>query len=198
MINLEILPCESNHELRRVRFIGQLLGLTFFLNGQQVVPNANGEVVIDPGHYHWEVFRNGELIASGDFDIDACNLITTPTPTSSPPDQLADPDARNDADADAPRGAGTENDTLAGYGSFDRTRHLWVPQAGRSIGNSFYKNWNLFDIASLLSLTGRSLSLVWWSVRGANYESFLYSSGRVNSFAAQMLSQRRVHRSEED
>jgi len=81
MINLEVVPCEPGSNITRVRFIGQLLGLTFFLNGQQVVPDANGIVQIPPGHYHWEVFRNGELIASGDVDVGPCGLIITPSPT---------------------------------------------------------------------------------------------------------------------
>lgn len=84
MINLEVLPCEPGQNVRRVRFIGQLLGLTFFLNGQQVVPDANGDVTVAPGHYHWEVFRNGQLIASGDVDVNPCGVIMTPTPTPPP------------------------------------------------------------------------------------------------------------------
>jgi len=84
MINLELIPCEPGQTQRRARFtgIGQLLGLTFFLNGVQVVPDPNGEVNIAPGHYHWEVFRDGNvLVASGDVDVDACGVVMTPTPT---------------------------------------------------------------------------------------------------------------------
>lgn len=84
MVTLEVIPCETNNELRRVRFVGQLLGLTFFLNGQEVVPDANGEVQVAPGHYHWEVFRGIQRIAEGEVDVGICGIITTPTPTSSP------------------------------------------------------------------------------------------------------------------
>jgi hypothetical protein len=82
-ITLEIVPCHPGQLLPRVRFVGQLTGLTFFLNGQQVYPDANGEVEVQPGQYHWEVFDNGELIASGDVTVIDC-AIGTPTPSPSP------------------------------------------------------------------------------------------------------------------
>jgi len=83
-ISLFAIPCEPGQNVTRVQFIGQLLGLTFFLNGQQVVPDENGIVIIPPGHYHWEVFRNGVLIASGEVDVDECGIVRTPTPTQTP------------------------------------------------------------------------------------------------------------------
>ena len=82
--SVEVLGCEPGQNVRRVRFIGQLFGLTFFLNGEMVVPDANGIVTVQPGQYHWEIFRNGELIAEGQVEVGPCGLILTPTPTTTP------------------------------------------------------------------------------------------------------------------
>lgn len=86
-ITLEVLPCEHPGDTPRVRFVGDLTRLTFFLNGQEVFPDANGIVPVAPGHYHWEVFRAIQRIAEGDVDVIDCAVgqTPTPTPTLTPP-----------------------------------------------------------------------------------------------------------------
>src|SRR5436190_9430005 len=84
--NAQAAPCTpATGNVTRIQFIGQLLGVTFLIDGQPVVPDANGFVTIDPGPHTWAVLRNGVVLASGDIFVEPCNGTTpTPTPSGSP------------------------------------------------------------------------------------------------------------------
>jgi len=78
-------PCTpATGNVTRVQFIGQLLGLTFLLDGAPVVPDAGGFVTVAPGPHTYAVLRDGVVIASGDVFVPDCNGTPTPTPTITP------------------------------------------------------------------------------------------------------------------
>jgi hypothetical protein len=84
-ITVVVLPCEAGRNLPRIQFVGDRTSLTFFLNGQQVFPDVNGIVEVQPGQYHWEAFLAIQRIAEGDVTVIDCAIQQTPTPSPSPP-----------------------------------------------------------------------------------------------------------------
>jgi hypothetical protein len=84
-INATAATCEpATGNVTRIQFIGQLLGLTFLIDGLPVVPDAAGFVTVPPGPHTWAVLQNGVVVASGDIFVPPCNSTPTPTPTPTP------------------------------------------------------------------------------------------------------------------
>jgi hypothetical protein len=84
-INATAATCEpATGNVTRIQFIGQLLGLTFLIDGLPVVPDAGGFVTVPPGPHTWTVLQNGVVVASGDIFVPNCNGTPTPTPTPTP------------------------------------------------------------------------------------------------------------------
>jgi len=88
-ISLFSVPCTAGvtGNVNNAQFIGDRLGLTFLIDGQPVVPDAQGFVTVLPGPHTWTALRNGVVVASGDFVVADCTNATptpTPTPTGTP------------------------------------------------------------------------------------------------------------------
>jgi hypothetical protein len=86
-ISLFAVPCTPGitGNVSRAQIIGERLGITILIDGQPVVPDAQGFVTIAPGLHTWTALRDGAVIASGEFEAPDCRNITpTPTPTETP------------------------------------------------------------------------------------------------------------------
>jgi hypothetical protein len=66
----------------RLRFVGLLLLMHVFIDGQEVVPDENGEVTVTPGLRHVQVLApDGEtVLLEGDVFCPTCTLTTLDTP----------------------------------------------------------------------------------------------------------------------
>jgi hypothetical protein len=77
-------PCEGVNDTPRIRILGLILGLHLLLDGNEVVPDADGFVDVQPGAHSWSVVdENEEEVASGQLTVEACPTSSTPTPEGS-------------------------------------------------------------------------------------------------------------------
>jgi hypothetical protein len=88
-ISLFAVPCTGGvtGNVKNAQITGDRVGITILIDGQPVVPDAQGFVTIQPGAHTWTAIRDrdGAVIASGDFVVADCTLVTpTPTPTGTP------------------------------------------------------------------------------------------------------------------
>jgi hypothetical protein len=83
-ISLNSAPCEGVNDTPRIRILGLILGLHLLLDGNEVVPDADGFVDVTPGPHNWSVVdANDEEVASGQLTVEACPTSSTPTPEGS-------------------------------------------------------------------------------------------------------------------
>jgi hypothetical protein len=82
VIEVQLAPCSVEGNIARIQFIGDLLNLTFLLDGAPVVPDAQGFLEVAPGLHTWEVLLNGVSIASDQIQVPECD--PTPTPSGTP------------------------------------------------------------------------------------------------------------------
>lgn len=73
-----------------IRFVGLLLLLHVFIDGSEVHPDTNGDVVVTPGLRHWEIRSQDGLtvLASGTIFCPTCvgrTITPPPTDTLLPP-----------------------------------------------------------------------------------------------------------------
>jgi hypothetical protein len=76
-------PCQGLDDTPRIRILGLLVGMHFLLDGNEVVPDANGDVSVQPGTHNWSVLDGEEEIAAGQVIVAACPTSSTPTPEGS-------------------------------------------------------------------------------------------------------------------
>jgi len=72
-----------------IRFIGILLLLHVRIDGLEVTPDSEGDVIVTPGLHEWSISNaaDTEVLASGELFCPECNALAvpTPTPTDTPP-----------------------------------------------------------------------------------------------------------------
>ena len=85
-INATAVTCDEQDEgptTPRIRVLGLLVGLHFFLDNNEVALDVNGEVAVTPGLHNWAV-KDGEgddARRPAQLEVDACTTASTPTPT---------------------------------------------------------------------------------------------------------------------
>jgi hypothetical protein len=85
-INVQAVTCDETETegpaTPRVRVLGLLLGLHFFLDGQELQLDGSGEAGVAPGLHTWAV-KDGEgtTLFSGEVTTAPCAQAETPTPT---------------------------------------------------------------------------------------------------------------------
>jgi hypothetical protein len=68
-----------------LRFVGVLLLLHVKIDGTEVHPDAQGDVIVQPGLRHWQIFAPDgvTLLASGDIFCPECSPRNQPLPPTS-------------------------------------------------------------------------------------------------------------------